>query len=242
MNPAVLERMLAERTVLVLANVSGFQQTDSDLIKAFVERGGVVVAFGPEIPMGRTYERGRLFGGNELPPLSHRSLTVRKTIGPRVSAGRSYRLPRVDLASWKAVGADVIAAFDSGDAAVVINKFGKGAVITILPDAHFAAVNFPELVRDALDFALRASGNEPLVDIVGANENVETAIRYVKNGFVAAIANQNNSDVSLTLGRPAVGLACSSSQARKLPARRDQSIKFTIPPGEHVVWNCTFKK
>ncbi|HTK38337.1 MAG TPA: DUF4434 domain-containing protein [Pyrinomonadaceae bacterium] len=242
MNPAVLERLLAERTVLVLANVSGFQQTDSDLIKAFVERGGVVVAFGPEIPMGRTYERGRLFGGNELPPLSHRSLTVRKTIGPRVSAGRSYRLPRVDLASWKAVGADVIAAFDSGDAAVVINKFGKGAVITILPDAHFAAVNFPELVRDALDFALRASGNEPLVDIVGANENVETAIRYVKNGFVAAIANQNISDVSLTLGRPAVGLACSFSQARKMLARRDQSIKFTIPPGERVVWNCTFKK
>ncbi|MGH9903668.1 MAG: hypothetical protein ACRD68_17815, partial [Pyrinomonadaceae bacterium] len=65
MNEGVLERLLKERTVLVLPNVSGFQQTDSDLVKAFVERGGVVVAFGPQIPMGRSYERRELFGGEE---------------------------------------------------------------------------------------------------------------------------------------------------------------------------------
>jgi hypothetical protein len=41
-NKEVLERLLKEKTVLVLANVSGFQQTDSDLIKAFVMRGGVM--------------------------------------------------------------------------------------------------------------------------------------------------------------------------------------------------------
>ncbi|MDQ3688090.1 MAG: DUF4434 domain-containing protein, partial [Acidobacteriota bacterium] len=37
MNEDVLKRLLKERTTLVLPNVSGFQQTDSDLVKAFVE-------------------------------------------------------------------------------------------------------------------------------------------------------------------------------------------------------------
>ena len=65
MNKDVLARLLKERSVLILPNVSGFQQTDSDLIKSFVEQGGVVVAFGPQIPMGRTYERRELFGAEE---------------------------------------------------------------------------------------------------------------------------------------------------------------------------------
>ena len=50
MNPSVLERLLSTRRVLVLPDISGFQQTDSDLIDAFVKRGGVVAAFGPQIP------------------------------------------------------------------------------------------------------------------------------------------------------------------------------------------------
>ena len=37
LNKDVLKRLLSERTVLVLPNVSGFQQTDGELIKAFVE-------------------------------------------------------------------------------------------------------------------------------------------------------------------------------------------------------------
>ena len=41
MNPSVLERLLSTRRVLVLPDISGFQQTDSDLIDAFVKRGGV---------------------------------------------------------------------------------------------------------------------------------------------------------------------------------------------------------
>ncbi|MGH9880047.1 MAG: DUF4434 domain-containing protein, partial [Pyrinomonadaceae bacterium] len=65
MNKDVLARLLKERTVLVLPNVSGFQQTDSDLVKALVAQGGVIVAFGPQIPMGRSYEREELFGGGE---------------------------------------------------------------------------------------------------------------------------------------------------------------------------------
>ncbi|HEX6729028.1 MAG TPA: DUF4434 domain-containing protein, partial [Pyrinomonadaceae bacterium] len=65
MNNDVLARLLKEPTVLVLPNVSGFQQTDSDLIKSFVEQGGVIVAFGPQVPMGRSYERRELFGVEE---------------------------------------------------------------------------------------------------------------------------------------------------------------------------------
>jgi len=240
MNPAVLERLLAERTVLVLANVSGFQQTDSDLIKAFVERGGVVVAFGPQIPMGRTYERSGIFGGDELPTVPHTSITVRKRIGSRVAAGRSYKLPQSNLAGWKTTTAETFAAYDNGEAAITINKFGKGTVVTILTDAEFAAANFPDLTRDALDAALDSAGQDPLIDITGANERVEIAVKRTQNGFNLAIANHNSSDVRLKLDPRDTSSVCySGSNSGKITVSHQKPFEFPVPATGYVIWKCT---
>jgi hypothetical protein len=89
LNNDVLSRLLTERTVLVLPNVSGFQQTDSDLIKAFVEQGGVIIAFGPQVPMGRSYERSELFGVDEV-PVAHSAIV-------RVQLEREKTLSKVGV-------------------------------------------------------------------------------------------------------------------------------------------------
>ena len=82
MNKDVLARLLEEKSVLILPNVSGFQQTDSDLIKSFIEQGGVVVAFGPQLPMGRSYERRELFGVEETEGMRrHTSVMVKEALG-----------------------------------------------------------------------------------------------------------------------------------------------------------------
>ena len=239
MNPAVLERLLAERTVLVLANVSGFQQTDSDLIKAFVERGGVVVAFGPQIPMGRTYERSELFGGDELPAAPHASMTVRKKIGSGVSAGHSFKLPYANLAAWKPTTAETIATYGNGGAAVTVNKFSKGTVVTIMPDADFAAANFPDLTRETLDAALKAAGQSPLINVTGANEKVETAIKRTQNGFNLAIANHNSSAIHLKLDPGGTRAICSSdSRPGKIAVSRQKPFEFSVPATGNVIWKC----
>jgi hypothetical protein len=240
MNPAVLERLLAEHSVLVLANVSGFQQTDSDLIKAFVERGGVVVAFGPQIPMGRSYERRELFGGDELPGAIHTSITVQKPAGSRSLSGRSFRFPRMSLPSWEGNENNIFARYENGSGAVIVNKFGKGTVISILPEAGLAVKYFPELVRDALDKALSASDNKMLVDVIGANENVETAIRYTKDGFILTNTNENSSAVSLTLNPRTETVSCSSpSRSGKIAVSRSRPLKYTVPPTANAIWQCT---
>jgi hypothetical protein len=199
-NQEVLARLLRERTVLVLPNVSGFQQTDSDLIRSFVEEGGVVVAFGPQIPMGRSYERDLLFGlVEERKTITHSSTVVREAIGQRVKVGSRFSLPRVQLPSWTVKGARVLVTFEDGSPAVAINRYGKGTIVTVLPDAWNAAQAMPDLVRDVLDYANAARGTKPLVDVVGANENSDVAVQQTPGGFRVAVVNYGAREIELLL-------------------------------------------
>jgi hypothetical protein len=200
MNEEVLARLVKEPTVLVLPNVSGFQQTDSDLIKGFVEQGGVVVAFGPQIPMGRSYERQELFGIEETQGnATHTALIVQEVIGERAKAGSRFNLSVLQLPSWTTKGARVIATFEDGSPAVTINKYRKGTLVTVLPDAWTAAENMPELVRDVLDYAVTLRGRSTLVDIVGTNENSDMAVAQTATGFRVAVVNYNSAVMEVVL-------------------------------------------
>ncbi|HKZ01180.1 MAG TPA: hypothetical protein VJ180_03015, partial [Pyrinomonadaceae bacterium] len=193
LNNQVLERLLRERTVLVLPNVSGFQQTDSDLIKSFVEQGGVIVAFGPQIPMGRTYERQQLFGLDEVEGTrTHTAVIVKDALGKRVKAKSRFPSGGLQLPSWSSNGSRVIAAFEDGSPAVNLNKFGKGMVISVLSDALTAAASMPDLLRDVLDHAVSLRGSELLVDVVGATENTDLALGQAANGFRVVVINHNS--------------------------------------------------
>ncbi len=200
MNRDVLARLVKERTVLILPNVSGFQQTDSDLIKAFVEQGGVIVAFGPQIPMGRSYEREDLFGIDEVDKKStHSELIVRERIGKRAAAGSRFPLKGKQLPSWTASTARTIASFEDGSPAIAAKKYGQGTIITVLLDAWTAAREIPELARDVLNYAVALRGGAILVDVVGANENSDVATTKTSTGFRVAMVNYESVDMDVIL-------------------------------------------
>jgi hypothetical protein len=240
MNKAVLARLLNEGTVLVLPNISGFQQTDSDLIKDFVEQGGVIVAFGPQIPMGRSYERRELFGGDENNETSsHREVIIRDAIGQRAKSGRRFVLDHLQLPSWSTNGARTIAAFEDGTPAVTVNRFGRGTAITILPGASIAAQQMPELVRDLLDYAVSLRGGIGVVDVLGMNENADLAVAQTPTGFRVAVINYNAKELDVTLEpRPAKGsfewldlvennrVGSSHRLSLKVPAGRFRAVEF----------------
>lgn len=198
-NPEVLSRLLREKTVLVLPDVSGFQKTDSDLIEEFVRQGGAIIAFGPQIPMGVSYLRSKLFGIDEIPIASHDALIVRDAVGKRVLSGSRRKFTPVKTASWKSTGADVIATYEDGSVAVAINRYGKGVAVTISVDAATAAKDFPDLVRDVLDDALKHEGRQRPVDILGADDNIDAAVSAISDGFGVAVVNHNKIPLDLTL-------------------------------------------
>jgi hypothetical protein len=200
LNKDVLKRLLGERTVLVLPNVSGFQQTDGDLIKAFVEQGGVIVAFGPQIPMSRSYERQELFGVDETQATAaHSSLIVESAIGTRAKTASRIGYKKDKAPVWKLKGARMIASFDDDSPAVTVNKYGKGAAIAILCDASTAAQKMSPLILDTLDYARSLRGGSSLVDIIGTNEKTDMAVSKTANGFRVAIVNHNPSELSILL-------------------------------------------
>jgi hypothetical protein len=232
MNEDVLVRLLKEQTVLVLPNVSGFQQTDSDLIKAFVEQGGVVIAFGPQIPMGRSYERQELFGVEEGEAnATHTAVILGEAVGERVKVGRRFDVKPLNLSSWTVRGARVVAAFEDGSPAVTIRKNGKGSVVSIIPDAGSAVQNMPEVVRDVLDYAVSLRASSLLVDILGTNENSDVAVARTLSGFRAAIVNYDATELEVML-RPTSSPKGASEWTDLVNSQKvgtDQSLKVRIP-------------
>ena len=190
-NEEVLARLAAAGTVLVLPDVSGFHATDSDFIKSFVARGGCLVAFGPQIPGGNTYNRDELFGGIQIPPAPHNVVVIRDTPGPRTKNDSRYPLDGRDYPSWKPAKAKTVAAFEDGSAAVWMNPYGKGSVAAFAVDAATAAEQIPDLVRDVLDDAFQKSGGGRPVDVLGLNENVDLAVAGFPGGFRVAVINHN---------------------------------------------------
>jgi hypothetical protein len=199
-NKDVLQRLLSEKTILVLPNVSGFQQTDSDLIKAFVEQGGVVLAFGPQIPMGRSYERGELFGIDETTAQSnHSSVLVENAIGGRAKVTSRFNAEITEATVWQQKGARVIATFEDGSPAVASHKYGKGTTISVLVDAHTAVQKLRQLTLDVLDYASSLHDGSLLAEIVGSRETSDLAIARTDNGFRLALVNHDNTELSITI-------------------------------------------
>ncbi len=247
LNKDVLARLLKQRTVLILPNVSGFQQTDSDLIKAFVDAGGAVVAFGPQIPTGRSYDRRELFGGEEADTKTRTALTVRRAIGDRVPSGSRRTLDGLRLRAWRVTDGKAVATFEDGSAAVVTHRPGKGVTIAILPDAQTAARYIPDLVRDAIDYALQSMGVTRPVDILGTNADVDLAVRTLPRGFRVGVVNHNPVELPIRL-KPLGRLAAVLLQWRDLATGQDigqsqpnQALSIRIPAGGFRALECREK-
>lgn len=189
LNPDVLARLLRTRQVLLLPDISGFQQTDSDLIDAFLAGGGTVVAFGPRIPMGRSYERDEVFGGRETGSATRRAIRVTDPFGRRVPRTERPLTNPGPWPAWEAGAARVLATFEDGSPAALANSSGKGLAVAVLPSVAQLATDFPDLLRDVLDLALAHAGAPPLPDVVGVSEETDLAYGRSADGFTLAIVN-----------------------------------------------------
>ena len=236
-NPQALERLLREKEVLVLPSISGVNRPDSDLLKHFVEDGGIVIAFGPKIPGGTTYERSDLFGIDKVLTCgTHKGLIMQATLGGSFRNARKWNLGAVTLPIWKAKGGKVIAKFDDGSPAIVVNSYGKGKAVSILTDAATAAERFPGLVRELLDNL----GVRRYVDILGTNKNCDVAVSKTETGFTAAIVNHGDTKLEIKL-RPLVGPVYGGSRewidlvsTKEIAKSKGQNpLKITVLPGSY---------
>jgi hypothetical protein len=228
-NPAVLERLLLNRRVLVLPDVSGFQQTDSDLIAPFVERGGVLVAFGPQIPMGRTFERDALFGAREATGTTGRTIRVPRAFGRRVADGGTCTVAAA-AAAWRADAARVLATYEDGSPAIVANASGRGLAIAALPSVQDLAAGCPDLLRDVLELAQKHVGTPVLADIVGLAEASDVAIAPAPDGISVAIVNHEASARSIRLRAiDSSGTWIDAVSGQSLPAATNGELSLDLP-------------
>ncbi len=175
-NDEQVETLLREKTILVLPDVAGMQDTDSLMLKAFVERGGTVLLFGPRIPFGDGFKRDELVGAKERAAVRHGLVEVRDPLGPRVGRGERIRLAGPSSVSWDPVTAKAAAVFEDGSASVLVNPLGRGAVISVPLSLADASVALPDLIRDILDFALGRNGLKRPFDIEGVDGDMDVAV------------------------------------------------------------------
>jgi hypothetical protein len=217
-NTGALARFLKEKIVLVLPDVSGFHTTDSEFVKAFLERGGAALAFGPRLPMGNTYDRAALLGAAEGTKVPRKAVVVRDPAGSRARAGSRIALGGDQAwAGWRAGrAAKVVAEFEDGSAAVFTNRVGKGLAASFAMDAATAAREIPDVVRDVLDAAMAVSGGRRAVDIMGATEDIDLASCFAPDGVRAAVVNHGSAPIEIVivpLG-PAAGAGRTAAQGK----------------------------
>ena len=164
-------------------------------------------------------------------------MAVKEAAGSRAKAGERILLRGAKIPSWVAGTARVIAGFEDGSAAALINRHGGGVVVTILPDAWTAAQSAPGLVRDLIEYATVSAGHTPLVDIAGMNERTDVASAKTDEGFRVSVVNHNERELEVTL-KPrgaAAGRFSSwvdmSSRAGLKGSAPDGALRIRVPAG-----------
>ena len=199
-NEDAIAHLLEKRIAIVLPDVSGFQATDSRFVQEFLERGGAVLAFGPQLPMGNTYDRDKLLGAEETTRVPRKAIIVRKPAGSRTKEGARFGLSEDRAwAGWKPGKARVVAEFEDGSAAVFTNRVGKGVAASFATDAATAARDIPDVVRDVLDSVQTATGGGRAVDVLGTTENVDLASCLVQDGVRAAVVNHGSEPLDVVI-------------------------------------------
>ena len=192
LNEEQLAFLLERRYVLVLPDVAGMQDTDSALLKAFVEAGGTAILFGPRIPYGDLFDRTALTGGTEEPPRRHWTIEVREPLFVRVGKSVMSNAPPAPAGGWKPAGGRAAAVFEDGTAAVLVNDVGKGRVITIPLSLGALVSAMPHFSRDIIDHALSRAGVKRPFDVLGAGEEMDFAMSG--EGGVLRFAAANSSE------------------------------------------------
>ncbi|MDD8025524.1 MAG: hypothetical protein PHI34_03340, partial [Acidobacteriota bacterium] len=257
MNEAQLAGWLERKTVLVLADISGMQDTDSALLKAFVEKGGTALLFGPHIPYADLFDREALVGGKEKDAAPRVRLVVREAVlaapmnseaesagttrAAGAAAGRGFPLGGVSATAWTPMTAKAAAVFEDGAAAVLVNAFGKGTVITCPLSLKETAAQAPGLLLDVIDSALLRSGRSRAFDWQGVVETMDVAQAGGEDGAALAATHPGPGAVDLVI-RPRFLRAdrtydltdLQTGESRTLAARDLAAIRRTLRPHEAI--------
>lgn len=206
LNPEQLAFFQANNYVLVLPDIGGMQNTDSFLIKKFIEDGGRVVFFGSRIPYTRAYDRDAVCGGKENAAKMHARIDVLQPLPGRVKAGTRYAFGPSESPSWTPVGGKAIATFEDGSTAVLVNPLGKGKCVTIPLRLADAVRIMPDLVRDIFNEALGKGSDTPPgrsevnpFDILGLDEESDIAMSTAGDRRIVAVVNYKNKPVEIDL-------------------------------------------
>jgi hypothetical protein len=199
MNQEQLEYLLKTGSILVLADVAGMQDTDSLLLRRFIEEGGAAVLAGPHIPYGDSFEREELCGGKENPGRKHSWIEVKEEVSDRSAKGTRLHFPPVAISSWSPGQGRAMAVFEDGSAAVLANRVGQGIVFTVPLSLEQAVEVMPGLLRDVLDAALRHRGVGLPFDILGTRVDMDVAAFLEEGDHRLAIINYHATPVELTI-------------------------------------------
>jgi hypothetical protein len=199
LNEEQLEYLLSQKSVLVLPDIAGMQDTDSLLLKTFIERGGAAVLFGPRIPFGDQFNREDMVGGKEEKAAKHWRIEVKEPMFARARQGKTFDFAAVTSPSWTPATAKRAAAFEDGSTAVLINEFGKGLVITIPVSLPDSVEIMPDLIRDILDLALSRVGRTRPFDIEGGKEDMDFALSSAGGEYRLAAVNYGQKPTDLVI-------------------------------------------
>jgi hypothetical protein len=196
LNKEQLNYLLENKFIMVLPDISGMQETDSILLKDFVKEGGVAVLFGPSIPYGDNFDRRELCGGKEKPPSQHEKIEVKEALQRRVSAGATLSFHSTNSPSWQPTTGRAIAVFEDGTAAVLLNEFGKGKVLTIPVSVSQAVRIMSDLVRDILDYSLLHRGVKRHFDVLCESGDIDLTTARVGEEERLVVVNHSEQPVS----------------------------------------------
>jgi len=199
LNEEQADYWISHKMVLVLPDITGMQDTDSLLLKTFVERGGTAVLFGPRIPYGDQFDRDEIVGGKEQKTGNHWRIAVKEPLFARARQGRAFDFPVSSYPSWIPTTAKDAAVFEDGSSAVLVNDFGKGLIVTIPLSVADAIKVMPDLVRDVLDLALSKVGRTRPFDIEGGTEDMDFAQSSAGGEYRLAAVNYGQRAADLAI-------------------------------------------
>jgi len=241
LNEEQADYLISHKMVLVLPDIAGMQDTDSLLLKNFIERGGTAVLFGPRIPYGDQFDRGEIVGGKEAKAGNHVRVEVREPLFARARQGRTFDFPAASFPSWVPTTAKGAAVFEDGSAAVLVNAFGKGLVLTIPLSVADSIKVMPDLVRDVLDLALSKVGRTRPFDIEGGTEDMDFAQSSAGSEYRLAAVNYGQKAADLAIYplnlAPAQTYIWTDLKTGQTTARKGKDfyqIRMTVKSGDFI--------
>ena len=202
-NKEQLKFLLDHKYVLILPDISGMQETDSELLETFVRKGGTVIAFGPHIPYGDRFDRAKLWGAKEITPVQAGKIFDRinliKCLGVRTKPGQRYSFAPIASTSWEPSTEGRIADFSDGTASLFSNNYGNGKTYVVTFSLNDAVNSFPNLVRDLLDRALELYNVERPFDVMGVNQTMDVSMNGTGKECSISLANYTNTRVQVKI-------------------------------------------